>query len=43
LAISFHIVPVSIRSNSNAISFCEYLIHDPLRSYPILVHFETDR
>ena len=42
LAISFHIVPVSIRSNSNAISYCEYLIHDPLCSYPILIHFETD-
>jgi hypothetical protein len=43
LAISFHIVPVSIRSNSNAISYCEYLIHDALCSYPILIHFETDR
>jgi hypothetical protein len=43
LAISFHIVSVSIRSNSNAISSCEYLIHDPLCSYPILIHFETDR
>jgi len=43
LAISFHIVPVSIRSNSNAISYCEYLIHDSLCSYPILIHFETDR
>jgi hypothetical protein len=43
LAISFHIVPVSIRSNSNAIIYCEYLIHDPLCSYPILIHFETDR
>jgi hypothetical protein len=43
LAISFHIVPVSIRSNSNAINYCEYLIHDALCSYPILIHFETDR
>ena len=43
LAISFHIVPVSIGSNSNAIRYCEYLIPDPLWSYPILIHFETDR
>ena len=43
LAISFHIVPVSICSNSNAISYCEYLLHDPLCSYPILIHFKTDR
>jgi hypothetical protein len=43
LTISFHIVAVSIRSNSNAISYCEYLIHEPLCSCPILIHIETDR
>lgn len=42
LTMLFHLVSVSIRSNSSAIVHCEYLVHAGRYSRWFIMHFRTD-
>src|SRR5881398_1009859 len=38
LLVLFHVTPVFVKSNFNAIIRCEYLVHVRMRSYSVLMH-----